>query len=166
MVRYFVIATVLVVGTFVAVTAYHTYALRIRVAGGRATMPPKATGSEAKSAAALLPLRGDAPWALSALPECLIQVQEWKGTLRYALSHVPRDATVIASPAQLHYADCRVSIVGDEAFVRRGGDRLRIPPRARFYRVAGEIALLWMPRCARRVCGATLRIYRAPKTVR
>jgi hypothetical protein len=159
MLRYFAVAALLVVGTFVAVTAYHRYSLRIRVAGGRATMAPRPNASETPSRSTQLVLRGDAPWALSALPECLIQVQEWKGTMRYVRSHIPHGASAIAPPDVLHYGDCTIAIHGDEAFVQRGKDRLRIPPLARFYRMESGIALLRSTGCASPACASVLRVY-------
>ncbi|HEY9084992.1 MAG TPA: hypothetical protein VIN40_03510 [Candidatus Tyrphobacter sp.] len=163
MLRYLVIAAVLVVGTFVAVTAYHTYALRIRVQGGRATMPPKPNASQTPSRAPTRALRGDAPWALSALPECLVQVQEWTGTRRFALAHLPRGARAVTPPAVLRYGDCTIEVRDGEAFVRRGADRLRIPPIARFYRMADGIALLRSAGCAGLSCASVLRVYAVPK---
>ena len=86
----------------------------------------------ARSKVASAPLRGDAPWALSALPECLIQISKSTGSreLRAGASAAPapcrlrrrrRWSTVIAP----------FRIAGDEAYVRRGTDRLRhSAPRA------------------------------------
>ena len=158
MLRYLAISTVLVVGTLVAVTAYHNEQVVIRVEGGRPTGPPRFTDKERDAAGALSrPLHGDAAWALSALPECLVQTQEWRGTLRFALAHMPRGEKAIVPPAVLHYADCTISIDGTEATVRRGPDELRIPPVSRFYHVHGGIALL-------HTAGVTtLRLYRKPR---
>ena len=60
----------------------------------------------------------------------------------YVLAHLPAGAVPVAAPARLVYGDCSITIVGDEAYVRRGDDRFRIPPRARFYRADGLLALV------------------------
>lgn len=164
MLRYFVIASVLVVGTFVGITAYHRYHLPIAVKGGRATMPPHASSSAPPSSHRVQGLRGDAPWALSALPECLVQTQEWKGSLGVVTSHVPRGARAVAPWSVLHYGDCTIFVARGQAVVHRGQDWLRIPPLIRLYtyssiRSAG-IALVRSV-CAGARCPAILRVYRA-----
>jgi hypothetical protein len=40
------------------------------------------------------------------------------------------------------YGSCAITILGDEAIVVRGNDRLRIPPQVRFYRAAGSLVLI------------------------
>ncbi len=164
MLRYLAIATVLVVGTFVAVTAYHTYALHIRVQGGRATMSPKPNASQTPSRPQARGLRGDAPWALSALPECLVQVQEWRGTASFVRAHLPSGAGAIVPPAVLRYGDCTIFVSDRQAVVHRGEDWLRIPPTAFFYRTAESLALL-RSSCALGRCVAVLRIYRPLSTL-
>ncbi len=160
MLRYFVIATVLVVGSFVAVTAYHEYRLRIVVGSGKGYVPPKPAASLAPGRRSARGLRGDAAWALSALPECMIQTQEWKGRREALLSHLPFAAHAIAAPAVLRYGDCTITVVDDEAYVRRGQDRLRIPPHVRFYFIPGGIATLREAGCTGGACAAVLRLYR------
>ncbi len=118
-------------------------------------------GSRSKPGVAMLPqrglavaLRGDAPWALSALPECLIQTSESTGSPTYVRAHLPHAAVPVLPPATLVYGDCSIRIVGDQAYVRRGVDRLRIPPPAQFYRVGSLLALI-----RETPAGAELRIY-------
>jgi hypothetical protein len=164
MLRYFIIATILVVGTLIAITAVHSFSgVHIRVGKGKGhvvplparppTMHPRGKGG----------LRGDAPWALSALPECLIQIREWSGSLEFVSTRLPRGATRIVPPATLYYADCTVSISDDEALVVRGEDRLRIPPFSRFYRLPNQgLALVRSTHCPGLNCASVLRIYERP----
>jgi hypothetical protein len=158
MARYFVIAAVLVVGTFVGITAYYHYGLTIKVGTSRATMPPHASSSAPPSAYRHRGLRGDAPWALSALPECLVQTGEWKGPIAAVRAHVPRGAQALVPPQTLSFGDCTLFIDGDEAFVRRGDDRLRIPPHVRFYGFLRGLAMLRVA-CRGGGCPAVLRVY-------
>lgn len=101
-------------------------------------------------------MRGDAPWALSALPDCLIQQSEATGTLAYVRSKLPRGATAVAPGTVLHYGSCTIFVRDGEALVSRGDDRLRIPPHVTLYRVGNVLALL-RDTAAR----GELRIYKA-----
>ena len=55
----------------------------------------------------------------------------------------------------------RSTIAGDETYVRRGADRLRIPPRVRFYRAADLLALI-----REAPTGSQLRVYEPAQTVK
>jgi hypothetical protein len=143
MVKYLLLSTVIVVGAAVLATAWANRDLiRIKIAGVYARVPAKAGMSGAEPGRRSAGLRGDAPWALSALPECLSQTSESTGPLRYVRAHLPAGAVPIVPPATLVYGDCTITIAGDEAYVRRGGDRLRIPPHVQFYRAPGLLALI------------------------
>jgi hypothetical protein len=72
----------------------------------------------------------------------LTQVLVSKGPPAYVRAHLPAGARAIAPPATLTYGECRIMISGDEALVSRGADRLRIPPRAQFYRAKGMLVLV------------------------
>jgi hypothetical protein len=142
MLRYLLLSTAIVLGIGVAVAAWAGRDLiRVKIASIYARAPAKAGGAGGSEAAVPPPLSGDAPWALSALPECLVQTSKSTGSRGYVRSHLPRNAVPIVPPATLVYGDCSITIAGDEAFVRRGNDRLRIPPHVRFYRAGGLLAL-------------------------
>jgi len=141
--RYFVLATVIVVGFAVAVAGWaNRDAIRIRIASVYASAPPKAQPSSPPGSGSQPGLRGDAPWALSAFPQCATQTSETTGSLAYVLAHLPGRASVVLPPATLTAGDCTIELVGDAAYVRRGPDRYRIPPRVRLYSVPGGIAVL------------------------
>lgn len=99
-------------------------------------------------------LAGDAPWALSALPDCLTQTSESTGSFDYVRAHLPPGAVRVVPPSTLVYGNCTLTIAGDQAYVRRGADRLRIPPVVRFYRAPGVLALIRLAAHA-----SQLRIY-------
>jgi hypothetical protein len=115
--------------------------IRIKIASvyAHVTKPGGPAGPVRATAA---PLTGDAPWALSALPECLMQMSESNGSRAYVRAHLPAGAVPVRPPATLHYGDCSVTITGDEAYVRRGSDRLRIPPRVQFYRAQELLVMI------------------------
>ncbi|HLY01813.1 MAG TPA: hypothetical protein VKR56_04870 [Candidatus Cybelea sp.] len=136
-------STVIVLGIGVVVAAWvNRDLIRIKIASVYARVAPKPGASSRASRGAIAPLSGDAPWALSALPECLTQVSKSTGTARYVTAHLPKSASWIRPPAHLAFGDCTISIDGREAFVRRGSDRFRIPPSAQFYRDGGRIFML------------------------
>jgi hypothetical protein len=143
MAKYLALSTVIVLTVAVIVAGWMNRDLiRIKIASVYAPVSPKPVAANPSAAANGVGLRGDAPWALSALPECLIQTSETTGPSAYVLAHVPAGAVVVEPPATLHYGDCTISLTGDEAYVSRGADRFRIPPKVRLYRNAGSLALL------------------------
>jgi hypothetical protein len=106
-------------------------------------VPPKAAQHVAEGERKAGAFSGDAPWALSALPECFDQTSKATSpTLPYVLAHLPAGAAMVRPPATLQYADCTVRVTGDEVFVDRDGDHMHIPPQARIYTAPGSIALL------------------------
>ncbi len=143
MLRYLIVSAAIVVGAAVLATGWANRDLiRIKIAGTNLRVPAKAGASNAPARSPGAPLRGDAPWALSALPECLVQISESAGSPRYVRARLPARARTIVPPATLVYGDCTIVIAGDEAYVRRGADRLRIPPSVRFYRTPDRLALV------------------------
>jgi len=154
MIRYLLLSTVIVVGVAVVVAGWvNRDLIRIKIASVYARVHSK-PGVAGMVQGAVAPLHGDAPWALSALPECLIQTSEANGTRAYVRAHLPARVVPIAPPATLTYGDCRIIIAGDEASVRRGQDDLRIPPRVQFYRGEGVLALI-----RETAAGDELRVY-------
>jgi hypothetical protein len=142
-IRYYAIATVIVLSIVIAVTAYADRDLiRIKIASVYASVPPKPAAMETIGARSPRPFVGVVAWALSALPECLLQTEIARGTISYVRNKLPRDAQAIAPPATLEYGDCTIVITADRALVRRGDDRLSIPPSVRFLRSGNRLYVL------------------------
>ncbi len=152
-------STVIVLGIGVAVAAWvNRDLIRIKIASVYARVAPKPGASSRVRSGAIAPLSGDAPWALSALPECLTQLSKSAGSTRYVIAHLPKNAVRIAPPAHLAFGDCTIAIDGREAFVRREDDRFRIPPSVQFYRAGAELVML------REAAGSVeLRVYQPVK---
>ncbi|MFZ0681973.1 MAG: hypothetical protein WA304_13345 [Candidatus Cybelea sp.] len=143
MIKYLAMSAVIVLGIGVVVAAWvNRDLIRIKMASAYAHVAPKPGASSSVAGGVVASMSGDAPWALSALPECLTQVSKSSGSRRYVRAHLPRSAVRVVPPARLSFADCTISIDGDEAFVRRGADRFRIPPSVQFYRARGEVAMM------------------------
>ncbi|HEY1656670.1 MAG TPA: hypothetical protein VGF86_16315 [Candidatus Tumulicola sp.] len=142
MLRYFVLASAIVVGACVVIAGWvNRDLIRIKIASVYAPAHPRPQPSGAPGAGSAGGLRGDAPWALSVFPECLTQTSHSTGPRRYVLGRLPGGAVPIAAPASLNVGDCTIVVAGDAIFVRRGADRFRIPPPARLYRAPGSLAL-------------------------
>lgn len=162
MIRYFVLATAIVVGTAVVIAGWvHRDEIRIRIASVYASARPKPQASARLGMEAQRGLRGDAPWALSAFPECATQTSETTGSLAYVLAHVPRGLPEVSSPATLSAGNCTIALVGDVAYVRRGADRYRIPPHVRLFSAPGRIAVLRSDPSG----GNELRVYEVTRAV-
>jgi hypothetical protein len=132
-----------VVGLVVIGTAYsHRGSFDLHIKSVYASVPPKASQTAPPSRRRSTAFAGDAPWALSALPECFKQRSKSTGPLRYVEAQLPLQAAMVRPPATLRFADCTVSVRDDRIVVTRGPDRLRVPPPARLYRGSGTLALL------------------------
>jgi hypothetical protein len=162
MLRYLLLATAIVLGVVVGVAAWvNRDLIRIKIASVYGAVSPKPETAGPIGSRAEKGLRGDAPWALSAFPECLVQMSKSTGTLAFVTSHLPAGAVAVAEPASLRYGDCTILLADDEAYVVRGADRFRIPPRVRFYRAPGALALLRVDSN-----GNELRVYEPSKNDR
>lgn len=154
MLRYLLLSTAIVVGAAMVIAAWvNRDLIRMKIASVYAHAT-KASPAQPHERAPVAGLTGDAPWALSALPECLMQTSESNGSLAYVRAHLPHGTEPIVPPATLVYGDCSIEIREGEAFVRRGADHLRIPPHVQFYRAEGVLALI-----RETGQGAELRVY-------
>lgn len=150
-------STIIVLAVAVVVAGWvNRDLIRLKIASVYARVTPKGAPSLPPLHGSVGELRGDAPWALSALPECLRQKLESRGTLRYVQSHLPANVVPIVPPRNLSYGDCTIEVRGRQAFVHRGSDAFRIPPNVQFFRAGDALAML-------RVAGgsADLRVYEA-----
>jgi len=131
-----------VVGVAIVAAYANRDVIALKIKSVYVRVPPKAAnGGNAGGVPGAV--RGDAPWALSALPECFQQRSKATSSdLAYALAHLPKGATMVRPPATLRYADCTLTILQDTIYVTRGSDRLRIPPHARLYTGPNALALL------------------------
>lgn len=116
--------------------------LAIRIKSVFVPVPPKAAQSERPSKGGSPAFVGTAGWALSALPECFMQISKSTGPLQYVLVNLPSGASMLRPGVTVRSADCRVSVEADTVVVRRGSDKIRVPPIARLYQAPGTLALL------------------------
>ena len=143
MIRYLVMSTLIVLAIAIAIAAWvNRDLIRLKIASVYARVPAKPGSSQAPVSASSASLRGDAPWVLSALPDCLRQESESRGTPLYVRAHLPPNASPIVPPDNVRYADCTIAVRGWEAFVRRGNDVFRIPPRVEFFKSGKLLVML------------------------
>jgi hypothetical protein len=140
--RYLAIATLLVVAVLVILTnlprAPHAAAGDPTYSSSTATPGPAQNADRLQTPP---PLGGDAPWALSALPECFHEESKRSGSAVFARARFPKGATPVAAGSRLRVADCTLDVAQGSAVVVRGDNRFVLPPVTRFY-VAGRHVIL------------------------
>jgi hypothetical protein len=144
MLRYFAIATVIVLTVVVYATARTHLGLPGHVNFWKVTASPPPAEN----------VTGNAPWALSALPDCFTQTSQTTGSASYVATQLPAGAQLVRPGAHLTYGTCTILVRDDELLVTRGSDRLRVPPHARLYTTGKSLALLRTS-----AAGTDLRIY-------
>ena len=143
MFKYYVIATFIVLSVAVFVTAYRSYTLaKITIAPTTVPASPKAQPADTDSKRVDVAFHGDAQWALSELPDCVIQATLTEGNITFVRSHIPATAREIAPGSMLHYGPCTISVMNGEAVVARGADRMHIPPHVSFFQAGADLLLL------------------------
>jgi len=142
MLRYYAIATVIVLTIAVIVTAqnYRNF-MRFRLAASKGTPVPQHLRISEGGGASEGNMIGDAPWALSALPDCFVQRSETTGTQAYVDARIPAKAQPVPDGTRLRYGPCTILVRKSELLVVRGADHLRVPPRATLY-TAGNMLVL------------------------
>ncbi|HEY5340845.1 MAG TPA: hypothetical protein VIK27_07455 [Candidatus Aquilonibacter sp.] len=143
MLRYYAIATVIVLGVAVLATAWTTGNwMRIRLAASKHPAPQQHLHLGDAGGPSPGALSGDAPWALSALPDCFAPQTETRGSVPYVRAHVPAGARALAAGARVAAGPCTIFVGRGELIVQRGADRLRVPPHAVLYRDGTSLILL------------------------
>lgn len=149
--RYFAAATVLVAAFVFAITLHKMSSPNLRVSA-RASGTPSASRAQSREQAAPASVAGDAPWALSALPDCARQHSEDRGKPAIVRAKIPSGATPVNG--SLRAGPCTIDVTVHGILVRRGSDRLRIPPPARLLHWDDRYYLYEEDRK-----GAVLRVY-------
>ena len=112
---------------------------RVRYSSRVATPGPAQNDSSRGAVAA--PVTGDAPWALSALPECFRELARARGSLPFVRAHVPPGARLVPSGTSVIVADCRLEVAARGIAVIRGENVLRIPAPAKLSLSGATIVL-------------------------
>jgi len=150
--RFYLAATVIVAAFIFAITLHRMPAPDLRISA-KPSGSPSAPRSQPPSTATAPPLRGDAPWALSALPDCAHQDAERHGSVAFVRAAIPAGAQAVQG--RLAAGDCSIAVTPRGILIDRGKDRLRIPAPAQLLR-SGERYYLYVQDKK----SAVLRVYR------
>jgi hypothetical protein len=143
--RFYVAATAIVAAFVFFVTNRHAPPPDLKVSS-RASGAPSASRTQSGEAYDPGAVRGEAPWALSALPDCAHQVLEARGSRAAILAKIPPGAQPLAG--EINAGPCKIRIAGGGILVTRGSDQLRVPAPASLFvshRSAGERYYLYRP---------------------
>ena len=144
--RYYVAATAIVAAFLFVISLHREGPPDLRVSG-RSSGTPSPARSESTGGDGRGNVVGDAPWALSALPDCARQHFATRGTAAEVRAKIPAAATVVQG--EIVAGPCSITVTPRGIVVVRGLDRLRIPPPAQLlhagdryylYRRSGERA--------------------------
>jgi len=138
--RYYLIATAIVIAIGSLVYARRVTAPDLQISAQPTGTPTVGTRTSAAPATPR-PFTGQGPWVLSALPGCFDEQSRVRGPLRDLRAKLPPAADRITPGTVLHAGDCTVIVRARDLWVDRGADRLRVPPDAALYRVAGRLTL-------------------------
>lgn len=136
--RFYLAATVIVAVFIFVITLRRAGPPNLQVSA-RASGTPSAPRLQGEENASPSAIRGDAPWALSALPECARQHAETRGPIAFVQRAIPRDAHPVEG--HLEAGSCSIDVRSDGIVVARGSDRMRIPPPARLLVAHGRYFL-------------------------
>jgi len=139
-IRYFLIATAIVVVVGSIVFAHRLAAPDLRISA-RPTGTPTVETRFSEAPATARPFTGQGPWVLSALPDCFDEQSRLRGPLAEVRAKLPPAADRIAPGTTLRVGPCTLVVRARDIWVDRGSDRLRVPPQAELYRVAGRLTL-------------------------
>lgn len=150
--RFYLAATLIVAAFIFVVTLRKHGSTDIQVSARASGTPsaPRAQGDEKAPEAAV---RGDAPWALSALPDCARQDAERRGPVAFVERAIPPDAREVRG--HLHAGACSIDVTANGIRVVRGADLMRIPPPVRLLESKGRYFLF-----EKSGKNAVLRVYR------
>ena len=110
--------------------------------GPRAHGTPSPPKREELSTVSPVPVIGEAPWALSAVPECFEQVRLVRGPASRTRVRLPPGSTHLRAGSVVWVADCKVTVLAREVRLARGTDRLIVPPLAAAYAAGNRLTVV------------------------
>jgi hypothetical protein len=139
MLRYYLIATAIVLLAGIVAGALHkSGGPELRIASVQSTASPSPPRAQATTSHGPRPPSGDAPWAMSAVPECFRQRREVHGPTAYVRKALPASARPVAAGTTVVASDCTLRVGTDSLELHRGSESLRVPPEATLYALGGN----------------------------
>jgi len=140
--RYYLLATLIVVVFGSLVFAHRAAAPDLRVSARATGTPTVESPSRPEAPTTPTAIIAQGPWVLSALPACFDEQSRISGPVADLRAKVPRADLRIAPGTAITSGACTVLVRAHDLLVRRGDDRLRVPPEAALYRVDGHLTLV------------------------
>ncbi len=142
MVRYYLLATLIVVAFGSLVFAHRLAAPDLRVSARATGTPTVESPSRPEAAATIAPFSAEGPWVLSALPACFDEQSRVRGPLALLRAKLPPASERLAAGTTLRAGPCTLLVKAHELVVERGADRLRVPPESALYRDGAQLILV------------------------
>lgn len=135
MIRYYAFATVFVLVVAILATAWWDRDwLRLKIASVHVeASPPGISFQHSIGQTSQKPFIAVAPWALSAVPECLLQRRLVQGDVAYVRAHLP-PLTPLGVGQSIRVADCTMTVTKNGIDLVRGVDKMHIPAPTDLYR--------------------------------
>ncbi len=142
--RFFAIAAILVAAAGSLLFAHRGGPPDLRISG-----PASGTPTAERPPAAATPLSraafaGSGPWVMSSLPACFAERERIRGRLDALRAKFPPTSERVRPPSVVLSGECTIFVRGDELWITRGADRLRVPPQAFLYRNARGLTLVYV----------------------
>ena len=140
MIRYYIVATLIVVAIGGIVFAHRMTSPDLQISA-RPSGTPTVETRVPDQAATPRPFSGQGAWVFSALPGCFDEQSRVTGPSATLVARFPPAVDRIAPGTTFGAGPCTVIVRAHDIWVDRGADRLRVPPDAALYRVAGRLVL-------------------------
>lgn len=158
MLRYYLIAALIVVAVGSVVFAHRLAPPDLRIVAQATGTPTVESSSPPDAKRAAVEFSASGSWVLSALPDCFDERSRVRGPAAAVVAQIPPPTDRIAPGTVLAAGPCAVEVRADEIWVRRSGDRLRVPADARLYRADGLLVVV-----VRTADVVEIRQYRTPE---
>jgi len=139
--RWYAIATLVVVLVGAALTAHHFLMGQTKLASVQVHVPPRADvrALPKSGRTAVVGFRMQGAAVLSTVPDCVIQQKFIRGPRAFVDEQLPRTRVRVTPGSQLRVGACTISVHTADLVVVRGDDRLRVEPNARLYTIPGGL---------------------------
>ena len=138
MLRYYLIATVIVVLVGATVVAQRWLRGELNVASVQVRVSPRPDyNRDATVKKSSNGIRYEHAGALSTLPDCVLQTGFYRGTRTFVNAHLPAHGAALLAGTHLHLGACTIEVRADDLIATRGADRVRVTPHARLFPIAG-----------------------------
>ena len=139
--RAFAVATLIVILIGGLIFAHRLTAPDLKISA-QATGTPTVTGPDRSTPRPAATYVGEGDWVFSALPACFDEQSRINGPAADLAGRMPPAADRLAAGSLVRQGECVVTVRAHDIVVRRGADRLRVPPEAALYRVNGRLTLV------------------------